>query len=130
MCPVLMFGSLTMMFPPSQSMVWFLVVAWSDRADLLMLNSHLFSIFHSSCPVIFTPFLCSSSRVFSSKYYNFSLSIHKTGRIILMSDYKWCSRLILHLMLIDSRILNQIFSDDTNVLVSLCKQNLSDDEQN
>ena len=112
-------------------MMWYLVVAWSVRADLLMLDSHLFCIFHSSCPVNFTPVLCSSSHVL--KYYYFSLSIHKTGGIILMSDYKLCSRLILYLMLIkrgNSRILYRIYSDDTNVLVNLCKQNLSDDKQN
>ncbi|KAK2189139.1 hypothetical protein NP493_114g00016 [Ridgeia piscesae] len=48
-----------MMFAPSESMIWFSVVTWSVRADLLKLV--YFSLF-----VLSTSFLCSSSRIFNS----------------------------------------------------------------
>ena len=35
-------GFLSTMFIPSQSMMWFSVVAWSVRADLLMVDINLF----------------------------------------------------------------------------------------
>ena len=38
MCRILRLGSLSTMFTPSQSMMWFSVVAWSVRADLLMVD--------------------------------------------------------------------------------------------
>ena len=52
----------------SQSMMWFSVVAWSVRADLLMVNINLFSplLVYFSFFVLSTSFLCSSSRIFSS----------------------------------------------------------------
>ena len=47
MCRILRLGSLSTSFTPSQSMMWFSVVAWSVRADLLMVNIILF--FRSLC---------------------------------------------------------------------------------
>ena len=51
------------LFP--QSMMWFSVVAWSVRADLLMVDINLFSplLVYFSFFVLSTSFLCSSSRV-------------------------------------------------------------------
>ena len=39
---ILRLGSLSTMFTPSQSMMWFSVVAWSVKADLLMVDINLF----------------------------------------------------------------------------------------
>ena len=68
MCRILRLGSLSTMFTPSQSMMWFSVVAWSVRADLLMVDINLFFplLVYFSFFVLSTSFLCSSSRVFSS----------------------------------------------------------------
>ena len=41
MCRILRLGSLSTMLTPSQSMMWFSVVAWSVRADLLMVDINL-----------------------------------------------------------------------------------------
>ena len=61
-CRVLLFGSFSMIIAPSQSMMWFSVIAWSVTvtvsADLLLLV--YFSLF-----VLSASFLCSSSLVFS-----------------------------------------------------------------
>ena len=61
-------GFLVYNVPPSQSMMWFSVVAWSVRADLLMVDINLFFplLVYFSFFVLSTSFLCSSSRVFSS----------------------------------------------------------------
>ena len=68
MCRILRLGSLSTIFTPSQSMMWFSVVAWSVRADLLMVDINLFFplLVYFSFFVLSTSFLCSSSRVFSS----------------------------------------------------------------
>ena len=68
MCRILRLGSLSTMLTPSQSMMWFSVVAWSVRADLLMVDINLFFplLVYFSFFVLSTSFLCSSSRVFSS----------------------------------------------------------------
>ena len=68
MCRILRLGSLSTMFTPSQSIMWFSVVAWSVRADLLMVDINLFFplLVYFSFFVLSTSFLCSSSRVFSS----------------------------------------------------------------
>jgi len=42
-CRVLLFDSLSMTFPPSRSMMWLSVVAWSMRADLLKIDINLVS---------------------------------------------------------------------------------------
>ena len=65
---ILRLGSLSTIFTPSQSMMWFSVVAWSVRADLLMVDINLFFplLVYFSFFVFSTSFLCSSSRVFGS----------------------------------------------------------------
>ena len=67
-CRILRLGSLSTCFTPSQSMMWFSVVAWSVRADLLMVDINLFLslLVYFSFFVLSTFFLCSYSRVFSS----------------------------------------------------------------
>ena len=57
-CLVLLFGSLSMMFAPSQSIMWFSVVAWSVMADLLKLDINLFPapcVFIIVCVVYILP---------------------------------------------------------------------------
>ena len=68
MCRILRLGSLSTMFHSVQSMMWISVVAWSVRADLLMVDINLFFplVVYFSFIVLSTSFLCSSSRVFSS----------------------------------------------------------------
>ena len=51
MCRILRFGSLSTMFTPSQYMMWFSVVAWSVRADLLIVDINLF--FPAPCVFLF-----------------------------------------------------------------------------
>ena len=51
-CRILRLGSLSTIFTPSQSMMWFSVVTWSVRADLLMVDINLFS-----APCVF-PIFC------------------------------------------------------------------------
>ena len=41
-CRVLLFGSLLILFASSQSVMWFSIVAWSVKADLLKLEISLF----------------------------------------------------------------------------------------
>ena len=67
-CRILRLGSLSTIFTPSQSMMWFSVVAWSVRADLLMVDINLFFplLVYFSFFLLSTSFLCSSSHVFSS----------------------------------------------------------------
>ena len=67
-CWILWLGSLYTIFTPSQSMMWFSVVAWSVRAGLLMVDINLFFplLVYLSFFVLSTSFLCSSNHVFSS----------------------------------------------------------------
>ena len=67
MCRILRLGSLSTIFTPSQSMIWFSVFTWCVRADLLMVDINLFFplLVCFSFFLLSTSFLCSSSRVFS-----------------------------------------------------------------
>ena len=67
-CQILRLGSLSTIFTHSQSMLWFSVVTWSVRADLLMVDNNLFFplLVFFSFLLLSTSFLCSFSHGLSS----------------------------------------------------------------